>query len=401
MWDGIIVGGGLAGLVAGIRAAERGKKVLLIAEGAGSLLYSSGVLNYGAVNRLAEVREHPYALVGETVVRTGLDYFRSLFPEYLGEWGEARNVLTPLGSLRQASLAPKRLDTEVLRAARRILLAVPEGMKDFQPEVARASLANVYPQASVELYPFRTKWFKAWHDAGKALTSMDYARFWRSERGVAYLQELLQTISSSALSVSEHPVAVIFPGLVSTGVRELAAVLAAFPLPVVEMTEFPPSARGYFLYEALIHKFKEFGGELLLGSGVKKAEIAGGRCRAVLVESKGHDSRLEALSFVLATGGIFGGGIKATPNGQQETVMGLPLFVPADWTRAEFLGEQPYAQMGVEADQTLRPLDPKSREVALENVRIAGRTLAHYDPWTENSAGGVALASGYLAGDLL
>jgi len=139
----------------------------------------------------------------------------------------------------------------------------------------------------------------------------------------------------------------------------------------------------------------------MVGTGVKQVEMQGRLCHKVIVSSKRRDTEFCARSFVLATGGIFGGGIEVTPDSSRETVFGLPLFVPSEWTRAEFLGEQPYARMGIEVDSELRPIESRSRDVVLENVRVVGRMLAHWDPWVEYCGGGVSLASGWLAGEKL
>ena len=120
MWDGIIVGGGLAGLTAGIRAAERGKHILIIAEGVGSLTYSSGAIDLGDVGRLQSLEKHPYALMGETVVRAGMNYFTALFPDYQGKWGghsrcshhwvlQEERGLCPAGSTRSPCRMPGKL----------------------------------------------------------------------------------------------------------------------------------------------------------------------------------------------------------------------------------------------------------------------------------------------------
>ncbi|MDQ7093084.1 anaerobic glycerol-3-phosphate dehydrogenase subunit GlpB [Desulfosporosinus sp. PR] len=404
MWDGIIVGGGLAGLLTGIRASERGKRVLIISEGVGSLSYSSGVLDFGEVERLVKQEKHPYALLGESRIRAGAQYFQNLFPEYIGKWGKSQDVLTPLGSPRKAGLVPRRFAADVLRDARQIILVAPEGLKDFYPEVSKGILERDYPLSNVVLYPIRPARFEPWYQGGKAVTGVDYVRFWRTESGTAELSSLAKglvaQVSNAGTQGSQlSGTVVVFPGLVSEFSSSLEQVVAEISLPLVEMTAFPPSASGGILYEVLKQKFKALGGELLVGAGVKAIEAEGKLCRKVIVSSKGRDSCFSAQSFVLATGGIFGGGIKVTPSIQQETVLGLPLFVPSHWTRPEFLGEQPYAQMGVEVDCSLRPLNPQSQEVIFENVRIVGRMLAHYDPWIEQCGGGVSLASGWFAGD--
>lgn len=428
MWDGIIVGGGLAGLTAGIRAAERGKRILNISEGVGSLTYSSGVIDLGDVGRLLSRENHPYALLGETVVRAGLDYFQALFSDYQGKWGENQQVLTPLGSPRKAGLVPSGLNAEALLDARQIVLVAPEGMKDFFPEVIKANLERSYPQSIVAVYPIRIDEFEEWRVLGKSITGMDYAKFWRSALGMVVLKRVLDRLSQVMQYKGQNNVegkgfsgnedkdrykyeneslqttvrgkfVVVFPGLAAAFSEPLKDVLSEVPFPVVEMTAFPPSASGQALYNALKKKFKALGGELLVGAGVREAKVQGTMCQSVMVKSKGRDTAFSACSFVLASGGIFGGGIQVAPESVSETVFGLPLHVPSTWTQAEFLGEQPYAQMGIEVDRDLRPVDPCSGDVLLKNVRVIGRMLAHWDPWVEHCGGGVSLASGWFAGE--
>ena len=93
------------------------------------------------------------------------------------------------------------------------------------------------------------------------------------------------------------------------------------------------------------------------------------------------------------------GGIVAGDRTVRETVFGLPLFIPPAWTTDHFSDAQPYAQTGVEVDEQLRPLDPASGQVERENVRVIGRMLAHWDPWTERCGGGVSITSGYWAAE--
>ncbi len=396
MWDGIIIGGGLAGLTAGIRAAERGKQILIISEGAGSLTYSSGALDFGDVGQLLSHEDHPYALLGETVVHAGMEWFQNLFPDYRGSWSEFQEILTPLGAPRKAGIVPRSHNTEPLKNAKVIILMAPYGLKDFFPEIIKTNLLKAYPQCEVEIFPFRTGTFESWHTIGKPVTGMDYTKYWQSQPGVSELKRLLDSLPQTS-----GETVILFPGLAAAFCEPLKEVLAGTPFPVIEMTSFPPSACGHNLYSALKQKFKSLGGELLTGTGVQSIESHNKVCSRAIVRSKGRPTAFSADSFILATGGIFGGGIEATADTAQETVLGLPLYVPAQWTNSEFLGEQPYARIGIEADRELRPVGPGGKEVLFKNLRVIGRMLAHWDPWTETCGGGVSLATGWFAGNQL
>lgn len=402
MWDCIVIGGGLAGLIAGIRAAERGKKILIISKGLSSLSYSSGAIDIGDVGQLERQTDHPYSLLRQSVVRAGMDYFQKLFPNYQGSWGSTEIMLTPLGTPKETTLVSKMQNAGPLNNADIIVLVAPEGLKDFFPDIIKDSLEKNYPKARIIIYPFKISAFDAWYTLGKPVTGMEYANYWKTPSGIAEFKKLLisihRKIADCRKNFKEIKKAVVSPELSSSWSKPLQDILAETPFPFIELTAFPPSANGHNLYCALTKKFKSLGGELLLGSEVEFVQCRGKIAEKAIVKSKVSSSAFAARSFVLATGGILGGGIEVTPDSAQETVMGLPLFIPSKWTNAQFLSEQPYTHTGVEVDNQLRPLDSK-KEIVLNNVRIAGRMLAHYDPWSNNCAGGVSLATGWFAGE--
>lgn len=406
MWDGIIVGGGLAGLFAGIRASERGRSVLIISEGIGSLLHCSGALDFGDVGALLSREKHPYALLGESEIRKGMDHFQKLFPEYIGSWRKNQKILTPLGYQRDASLVPLGQNCECLNHARHIVLMAPKNLKDFFPDIIKTNLKIIYPHTVLDIYPFSVKAFKPWYDLGKSVTGLDYARYWQSSEGLVELRNVFdcmieEIFSSDIFTGAGKDSVVLFPGLATTFSDPLKQLIHEIPIPVVEMTAFPPSASGHELYCALKSKFKSMGGELMVGTGIQRIEINEGRCEKAFVKSKGKPTSFSARSFILATGGILGGGIEVTDETSHEPVLKLPLHIPAEWTRADFLGKQPYTHIGIEVDHQLRPTDPRTNKALLNNLHVVGRMVAHWDPWSDNCGGGVALATGLFAGELI
>ena len=133
-----------------------------------------------------------------------------------------------------------------------------------------------------------------------------------------------------------------------------------------------------------------------------RADVKNGRCTAIYTQGFGREHGYEAAQVIVATGGLYGGGLVAEPNVVQERIFGLPVGAPEQsefWGIQELFspGGQPFAKFGVAVDDTLRPVDAAGT-VLLENVRFAGRNLAGYDFSYEKSGNGVALASGYCAG---
>jgi glycerol-3-phosphate dehydrogenase subunit B len=137
-------------------------------------------------------------------------------------------------------------------------------------------------------------------------------------------------------------------------------------------------------------------------SNVVRATIKNGRCIEIVTGNLDRERSYRAQSFILASGGLFGGGLQASPGQVVESIFNLPVRVPAEtdqWSHENlfFTSGQPFAKFGVRVDGSLRPVDD-SGNVLLENVFIAGKTLAGYDYCFEKSGNGVALATAYRAG---
>ena len=114
----------------------------------------------------------------------------------------------------------------------------------------------------------------------------------------------------------------------------------------------------------------------------------------------GQERRHRARAFVLATGGILGGGVELAPGKVRESVFGLDIPVPPDvteWSEPEIFGSHVFSRLGVRVDGEMRPLD-EAGQTRWENVLFAGRSLGGYDFATEKSGHGVALTTGWQAG---
>ncbi len=139
MTRAVVVGAGLAGLAAGIRLAQGGASVTVVAKGSGGLHLSPGtidVLGY-APDRVDEPAEampafvadrpgHPYARLAPEPLGQALEWFRGLVPElrYAGD-GSANALLpTAVGAARPTALAPASVAAGDLRAGGARLAAV-------------------------------------------------------------------------------------------------------------------------------------------------------------------------------------------------------------------------------------------------------------------------------------
>ncbi|MFZ5591911.1 MAG: FAD-binding protein, partial [Bacillota bacterium] len=174
--------------------------------------------------------------------------------------------------------------------------------------------------------------------------------------------------------------------------------------PAYEVAGLPPALPGLRLSDALLTHLKRNGVTVLSGSTVHSVRLDEQRRRCLAVQLAGPGGRLEvqAAAYVLASGSFLGGGLKAGPGLVQETIFGLPVqFVPDGWACEEFLDRRGHAfnSFGLRVNENLQPVDEEGR-VCLENVLAAGAILGGSNWPVEKCGNGVALTSGYKAGQL-
>jgi len=142
-----------------------------------------------------------------------------------------------------------------------------------------------------------------------------------------------------------------------------------------------------------------------IGHPVVRGVVEGRRCTGVEVASLGHPTLFRADQFILATGGVYNGGIQTDESGRVwEPLFDLPVVTPevesrADWYHDTLLierGHPIHRQTGLRVSTDLLPLDAAGEPV-LDNVYVAGQLLAGFNPLTDGCAEGIALATAYKA----
>ena len=148
------------------------------------------------------------------------------------------------------------------------------------------------------------------------------------------------------------------------------------------------------------------GGRVYPGLEGVGIESEGERVTAVLTEAAARTKPHRFENYIVATGGILGGGIITREDGTaREVVFDLPVTLPAsrqDWFEQDFMDPNghPVYKAGVRIDEKFQPLNG-SRQPVYENLYAAGTTLSHSEVIRERSFEGVALATGFAVGNLL
>lgn len=413
--DVIVVGAGLAGLTAAVRIADAGARVRVVAKGVGATHLSGGtidVLGYRpqriehpaeALQALVRERpDHPYARVGVERLGAAVDWFKarvaggSLAPyAYTGSIEENLLLPTAVGVPRPSAVVPETMAPGDVRAGGKIVAVGFHGLKDFHPALladglrrtatgveARATTLDLVPEGRAEL------------NALALARGFDDREFRRKVIG-----QLVRQLHPSE--------SVAFPA--TLGIRSPHEVWAELEhglgCPVFEVPTLPPSVPGIRVFAILHEALRRAGGSVLLNNVVVGAEVEGSHVRALRVRAGLREERHGADWVVLATGGFASGGIELDSHWQaHEKALGLPVSgLPAPGeprVEPDYFAAHPLSPVGVAVDARLRPVNGDGEPV-LENVLVAGATLAGAVPWKEKSGDGISLATGHMAAELV
>lgn len=412
--DILVVGSGMAGLMAAIVASGQGKRITLLSRGCGSLNIGSGcvdVLGYvngqavegqplDALDSLPE--RHPYRLVGKEGVEEALKTLCAVSARHGAPLEAAANgnrrVPTILGTLKPTCLTLPSCRGELLETAASALVVSVEGLKDSHPALVTSQLRR-YPHLAAV----------TWHEAHlenpipgahRNLSPLDIARYVESPEGTAWLAAGLR----KALRATPADV-VLLPPVCGLSNAAWEAVAAAVPVPLVEMPTLPPGVGGLRLYTALKSELQARDVDMVENALVTEAECDGKHCAALVAETACGRRRFAAKAFVMATGGFMGGGFLSSPGEARETVFGLPVLQadgsplparPEDWSDQNIFGNHAFASAGVMVNAAMSPLRIDGAP-ALNNVFFAGRSVGGYDFASEKSGNGVAVATAWRA----
>lgn len=421
--DVVVIGAGLAGLVAAARIAEAGATVTLVAKGHASTHWGSGGLDVAGpagaatpaegVAHLAAL-DHPYSFLAPDVAPSvawlltrleagGLPYAGSLDTPI-------RRVPTAIGGTRRVAIVPAA-QAAALRPWEPdeiLVVAGPAGYKDFWPAAIADSLGREAVWMGAD-HPARVIGISVGLDDladRNNLNAMHLAR--RFDDPAQRADDIARFAAAIRKAAGGRPGRVGVPAIVglSQHAEAWAELKARLPLEPFEIPLVPPSIPGIRLWRVLRETIRAAGGRVQVGEAVARIHVDNGRVTAVEMEAavRSHVIRTEAV--VLATGGIAGGGLVATHDGRVvEPLLGLHVDAPEhdDWLVADALDPagHPIEAAGIPTDGGLRPLARNGGPASPANVRVAGALLAGQRSLRERCGDGIAVASGWRAANQL
>jgi glycerol-3-phosphate dehydrogenase subunit B len=328
-------------------------------------------------------------------VKASLEALKALSLEagYPLEGRIERNWLLPsaLGAARPTCLAPRTMIAGDLRDSSPVLVVGFRGYQDFYPHLIADNLSHQgIPARAVIL----------------DLAAVD-SRHFTNNRTLAGLFDTVEFRQQVARALSAHTgeaQRIGFPAVLGlVNATECQVDLQnQLGLPVFEIPTLPPSIPGIRLHHILVSAIERNGGHVFEGMQALGAQASSGKVVSVSSEAGVRQKQHRASIFLLASGGVMGGGLKTAYDGSVvETVFNLPISAPfqrTEWLAREFFSPGGHAifKAGVDVNQYFQAIDSDG-QVIYDNVLVAGASLAHCDSIRERSLEGVAILSAYAA----
>lgn len=411
-YDTIIIGGGLAGLICGLRLQKAGQNCAIVSSGQSALHFSSGSFDLlgrlpdgTIVDKPLEAMEslgenHPYSIIGkEKVAAYAAEAPKMLKDLGIGVNGDASAnswCITPTGERKPSWLT---LDDFTPLASRdskigdKILIVNILGYLDFntkfladsfekQNSVCRISSIKLDEMERLRKNPSEMR-------ASNIARVMDREEVWtKAAEQIKGMIKDEDTIVLPAVFGLKDP-------SVPEKIRKSIGVKTMF------VATMPPSVPGIRTQMTLKAEFEKAGGRFLLGDTVTDAVFGqDGKIESIETANFG-DIRMYADNFVLATGSFFSKGMIATPEKVYEPVFGIDLTFGEkreDWFDRNFWNRQDYISYGAKVNSSL---NPSIDGMTINNLYVAGSLLGGSNTLYEGSGGGIAIISAMAAADAI
>ena len=409
MLDLLVIGAGLAGLTAAIYAAQAGLSVRVVTKGMNALHWAAGTIDLlgylpdgTPVEAPLAAREglpeaHPLRQVTRPSLRQTLDNLQQWLAEeglpYVGNEDES-NLWLPsaVGAKRPTYLAPAAQANALLDDPSPMLFVGFDRYNDFYPTLIAENLRRQGHAARAHTLPLSLI-----TDRHAVINAVYLAE------GLDDLTRL-DGLAEALRQVVQPGERVVFPALLgmTKHPQVIATLESAAGASIAELATLPPSVPGLRLYRALVAKLARHGGRVESNMSAINFGAEGDRIAWVETESSARPLRHRANAYLLASGGVLGGGFNSDHKGNfWERIFHLPLISPTQrgqWFRPEFLDPRghPIFQAGVQVDAAWQPVDGEGQRV-YRNLWAAGNLLAHADALQTRSHEAIALASGSAA----
>jgi len=356
-FDTVIVGGGLAGIVAGLKLQKAGKNTAIVSTGQNALHFFSG-----SFESIQEPPKEILDIFAESGIRLHYSPGVRLMP--MGTFAESTL------SLEDVSIFP---DPKI---GRRVLIVNFTGYHDFFSSFLAEGLEKQGMECRIRFLNLGD------------LTQPDLGpNEMRAVQIARRIDQVWDKLVQEVRVLLKDDDTVVLPqvfGLSDPAIPE--RIRQGIPARVVFAGTLPPSVPGIRTQMLLKRRYEVLGGTYLMGDRVTGAHVFEDTVHSVVTK---HLDRhyLEADHFVLATGSFFSKGLISNPFKIFEPIFELDVDYDPDrntWYNAGFQEHQPYMKFGVKTDSSLRTFRKGS---PVKNLYAIGSILGETHPELGTGAG--------------
>lgn len=407
--DVLVIGAGLAGMIAAARASDLGLKTIQTGNSAG-LLFASGLFDllgvypidsgkiltdpYSAIKKLQDDQPgHPYSKVSQNQIKAGFqfvtDFLNSAGLKYQLPGPDNKNILTSVGTLKPTYIVPETVSKgcDLHKKEKKLLIVDFKGLRGFSAKQAASGLG-------IKKGDIYTLSIDSPENPG-GLNPVHLAKSFES-------REFIQKLSDKILVFSGRVNLVGMPAVcgIHNSLEIINEIESQTGMDVFEIPGLPPSIPGLRLKNAFEKKLSTSRVTFLSNAKVAFQTMEADHFILQAVNDN-FATGIKAQCVILASGRFPGGGLFARRNIILETIFDLRVFQPKTrdlWHRLNFFDPRGHMinQAGLETDDRFRPLD-KTGKTAFENLYAVGSILAHND-WVRLKSGtGVSCVSAYTA----
>jgi glycerol-3-phosphate dehydrogenase subunit B len=434
--DVLVIGGGMAGATAALRAAALGADVTLIRKGHGVSAMSSGTIDVAGPSgflpydawdslpsipdRLGEILRtrplHPYSIIAggrnelealHAHLQRACDFMVESIPgpSFRGSLDRNLALASVFGTVKFCAFAPASLVGGSLpdMHEEHLLLVGIRGFPTFHPETCHTALERyscLHPPTAISQIDVIEL------DPPDAPGSQSRSPFEVAKKldDPAVAEQFLKTLVGKVPPTVGR---IAFPPVI--GLRNHARIYELFtrelPATVFELISPNFSVPGHRLHlslEAALHA----GRVRTITAEVVSAATNLTTVDHLVIEDMKSRRTITAGTYILATGKFGSGGLVAD-DFPKEPLFDLPLFFDGERVDDRFFQDlvvstvtdnQPFLSCGIHIDNSLRPLDFLGEPI-YDNLLAAGSVIGEYDFTADKCGLGVAVLTGYLAGE--
>lgn len=406
-FDTVIIGGGLAGLICGLKLQKAGKKCAIVSSGQNTLHFFSG--SFGLLSRLPDGTSvtdpississlhgnHPYAKIGVERVKTYADEFTNILTDCGIKYKKSNEgngyIISASGSVKPCWIALDEMaflksKDEII--GNKALIVNIKDFLDFNTSFIAESLEKRGTECRIEAVS--TDSLQSLMSNPTELRSAGIAKVMSSE-------DNRNKFITKVNSLIKDEDVLILPAIFalnhdSDDIRRSISIKTCF------IGTLPPSVPGIHTQILLKKAFESAGGVYLKGDKAISAEFESDSVVGVRTANLG-DVVLEADSFVLASGSYFGHGLVAEKDKITEPVFALDVDFDSDrnnWYSESFFSRQNYMGFGVKTAIDFKAI---RNGVVIDNLYAAGSILGGANPLYEGSGSGIAIMTALSIAD--